>query len=351
MTLKRALAAAAAMGACAAFAQSSVSITGIVDVGFSHGSGSIADVNQVTSGNNSTSRLILRGQEDLGSGLRAGFWLEGQFAADSGVGAASNTNNQTNGAIGGQGFTFNRRSSVSLVGNWGEVRLGRDAAAHFYDRWEADPFIGIGAGATQAFVSSLAGPVSVRVSNAVSYFLPDKLGGFFGQAQYYMGENASNAANGDDGTGVSLRLGWAFPSWKVSMHHARTDYLTGDITTSGIAAGYSTAAFRVMGGAYRDDVSAPGNVTGKGFTLGLIVPIGASEVKAAVSKYKTDAGAQPATQKLALGYIYNFSKRTAAYTTYARVRNSGGAARAIAGSLTAANHGSSGVDVGIRHAF
>lgn len=351
MTLKSALVAAAVSGACGAFAQSSVTITGMVDVGFSHGSGSIADVNQVTSGNNSTSRLIFRGQEDLGSGLRAGFWLEGQFAADSGVGAASNTNNQTTGVIGGQGLTFNRRSSVSLAGNWGEVRLGRDAAAHFYDRWEADPFIGIGAGATQAFVSSLAGPVSVRVSNAVSYFLPDKLDGFFGQAQYYMGENASNAANRDDGTGVSLRLGWASPSWKVSVHHARTDYLTGDITTSGIAAAYGTAALRVMGGLYRDDVSAPGSITGKGFTLGLIVPFGASDMKAAVSKYKTDAGTHPETQKFALGYVYNFSKRTAGYSTYARVRNSGGATRAINGSLTAANHGSGGFDVGIRHAF
>lgn len=351
MTSKKTLVAVAAFATCTAFAQSSVTLTGVVDAGFSRGSGSVGNANQLTSGNNSTSRLIIRGQEDLGGKLRAGFWLEGQFAADSGIGAATNSNNQTSGLGVAGGLTFNRRASVSLAGNWGEVRLGRDAAAHFYDRWESDPFFAVGAGATQAFVSSLAGPVGVRVSNAISYLLPETLGGFFGQAQYYMGENPSNAANKNDGSGVSLRFGWASQAWKVAAHHARTDYVTGNITTSGIGGAYNAGSFKVMGGLFRDDVAQPANTTGKGFTLGVLVPVGASEFKAAVSKYKVDAGAQPETQKVSLGYVYNFSKRTAAYTTYARLRNGGGATRAINGSLTAANHGSSGFDVGIRHAF
>jgi predicted porin len=351
MAFNKTLVAASTLVACGAFAQSSVTINGFVDAGVSHGSGSVANTNQVTSGNNSTSRLIIRGQEDLGGSLHAGFWLEGQFATDSGIGAASNTNNQTSGLGTAGGLTFNRRASVSIADNWGEIRLGRDAAAHFYDRWESDPFIAIGAGATQAFVSSLAGLVGVRVSNAVSYFLPDSLGGWFGQAQYYLGENPSNAANAHDGTGVSLRLGWASQAWKVSVHHARTDYTTGDIATSGIAAAYSAAAFRLMGGLFRDHVGRPGNTTGNGFTLGVIVPIGASDFKAAISKYRVDTGAQPETRKLALGYVYNFSKRTAAYGTYARVSNSGGATRAINGAVTGANQGSSGFDIGIRHTF
>lgn len=46
---------------------------------------------------------------------------------DDGRGAATNTNNQgTGGAVagigGGQGLTFNRRSTVSLAGGFGEVR-------------------------------------------------------------------------------------------------------------------------------------------------------------------------------------------------------------------------------------
>jgi hypothetical protein len=58
-----------------------------------------------------TSRLGLRGTEDLGGGLKAGFWLEGEIFGDDGNAS---------------GFNFKRRSTVSLSGNFGEVRLGRD---------------------------------------------------------------------------------------------------------------------------------------------------------------------------------------------------------------------------------
>ena len=348
------LAVAAALAAGGALAQSSVTISGVVDVGVSHGSGSVADSTQVTNGNNSTSRLILRGQEDLGGNLAASFWLESQFNADSGAGATTNQNNQTTGtgpAAGGQGLTFNRRASVALSGQWGEVRLGRDAAAHFYDRYETDPFIAIGAGATQAFVGSIGGPVSVRVSNAVSYFLPAGLGGAFGQVQYYLGENPSNAANRKDGTGLGVRLGYASKALKVSVHHASTHYVAGDISTYGLAASYDMTAVRLMGGLFRDRVAAPGNNTGKGYTLGAVVPVGSGDFKIALSRYGTSAGLQPETTKLAVGYVHNLSKRTALYTTYARVRNSGGATRALNGAVTAPNAGSSGFDVGIRHFF
>lgn len=352
---RKTLMAFAAMAAGGALAQSSVTISGVVDVGVSHGSGSIADNTLVTNGNNSTSRLILRGQEDLGGKLAASFWLESQFNADSGAGATTNLNNQTTGtgpaAAGGQGLTFNRRATVALSGPLGEVRLGRDAAAHFYDRYESDPFIAIGAGATQAFVGSIGGPVSVRVANAVSYFLPSGLGGAFGQVQYYLGENASNAANRKDGTGLSVRLGYASKALKVSVNHASTHYVAGDISTYGLAASYDMTVVRLMGGLFRDRVAAPGNNTGKGYTLGAVVPVGSGDFKIALSRYGTSAGLQPETAKLALGYVHNLSKRTALYATYARVRNSGGATRAINGAVTAPNASSSGFDAGIRHFF
>ena len=46
---------------------------------------------------------------------------------DNGTGAASNLNNAPNSGAtptGTQGLTFNRRSTVSLAGSWGELRLG-----------------------------------------------------------------------------------------------------------------------------------------------------------------------------------------------------------------------------------
>lgn len=265
MNFKQTLAAGAAALAGGAMAQSAVNISGIVDAGYSRGNGSIASANQLTSGNISTSRLIISGQEDLGGGLAAGFWLESQFNTANGSGAATNTNNQSTGATAVGGLTFNRRASVSLLGNWGEIRLGRNAAAHFYDRWESDPFIAIGVGATQAFVSSLAGITGVRVSNAVSYFLPGDLGGAFGQVQYFFGQNPSNAANPHDGTGYALRAGWASGPIRVSVHRARTTYLaTGDITTTGAAASYAMPKVKLLAGVFQDEVAAPANNTGRG---------------------------------------------------------------------------------------
>ena len=92
--MKKSLLALAAMGAFAgaAQAQSSVTVYGVLDVGYinqkSDGTGTTA----TTTASNSfigtsaetTSRLGFRGTEDLGSGLKANFVLESEFLADNG---------------------------------------------------------------------------------------------------------------------------------------------------------------------------------------------------------------------------------------------------------------------------
>ena len=122
-----ALAALATVGAVSA--QSSVMMFGTVDVGYGHGSGSISSKNQVISAGAGSSRIGFSGVEDLGGGMFAAFWYEAGVTADSGVGQATNANNQTAGAAaanGIQGLTMNRRSTVSVGGRWGELRLGRN---------------------------------------------------------------------------------------------------------------------------------------------------------------------------------------------------------------------------------
>ncbi len=163
--MKKSLIALAALAtvATAAQAQSSVTIYGVVDVGY----GSIDHVANVAgnadkrvsglqNGGLSTSRLGFRGVEDLGGGLKAGFTLESEFLADTG----------------GQTSTpealFARESSVFLEGSAGKVRLGRfnslsyDLAARF------DPMgannIGGAIGTSQYGY--------VRLENSVEYTTP-----------------------------------------------------------------------------------------------------------------------------------------------------------------------------------
>jgi predicted porin len=75
------------------------------------------------------------------------------------------------------------------------------------------------------------------------------------------------------------------------------------------------------------------------------------EILASYSRYETTAAGNPEGKKLAIGYVHKLSKRTALYTTWARLKNSGGAATALNGSVTGPNTSSSGLDIGVRHSF
>lgn len=336
-------------------AQSSVTLFGIADAAIQHGRGSNADRTQLGSGGYNASRLGFRGQEDLGGGLSAGFWLESGYSVDNGTGTAGNSNNQTSGIVNNGSLSFSRRSTVSLAGPWGEVRLGRDFSAQYLNRVTYDPFGNNGVGASQAFVSALAGPTT-RVSNSVTYFLPTNATGIYGQAQVYRGENLSTAgAIRDDGNGVGIRLGWKSGPFDIAVAQAKTKYAStadaGDITSSNAGARYDIGNFSLMGAYFRDEVDTLAGITGRGAQAAGVWRVGVGEVKAMYSTYKTSIAARPETKKLTLGYVHNLSKRTALYGTYAHVRNRGGASVALNGALTAANQSSSGFDLGMRHSF
>jgi predicted porin len=341
---------------------SSVTLFGVVDVAYAYGDGSLGHVQRLVSGANTSSRLGFRAFEDLGGGLAAGAWLEAGVNADSGTGTASNTNNQSSGApssLGGaQGILFNRRSTVSLISaDWGELRLGRDYTATFRNRDQTDPFGTNGVGASQVDAGSIVGVTSTRASNMVGYFLPAaRLGGFFGEVQYYMGENASNTPNSDDGSGWQARLGWRNGPFGIALAGASTKYqqtaTTGDVDVWNIGGHFEFGFGRVTAGYFEDKIKQQfSTLKATGYIVGLVVPIGATDLKIAYSSYGTDAAGDPTTRKLAVGGVYNLSKRTAAYATYAHVDNRGPAAVGLNGSSTAAGKSSDGLDLGLKHSF
>lgn len=357
--MKKTLIAMAGLAALAAstatMAQSSVTLFGVVDATFAYGKGSTAKRTQLSSGGYNTSRIGFRGTEDLGGGLAASFWLEAGMNNDNGSSPATNTNNQNTAtsSTGGGGLNFGRRSTVSLSGSLGELRLGRDYTPQFWNLVVFDPFGVVGVGNTLTFSQSLGGPTNTRASNSIGYFLPSNLGGFYGQFQYYMGENLSNTANKKDGTGAGLRLGYAKGPVNAAIAASSTDYLPGSIKSWNIGGSYDLGVAQMIGQYSQDKVDAAADATGKGWLLGALVPMGAGQIRLAYSIYKVDnaAGADPRSNKMSLGYVHNLSKRTALYTTFARVSNKGGAAVALNGSVTAANSNSTGFDVGLRHSF
>lgn len=361
--------------ATSAQAQSSLTIFGVVDLAVSRGIGSLSTRSAVNgTGANLPSRIGFRGVEDLGGGLSASFWLEAGFGADEGTGALTSPNNQlpaTAGNPGTQGLTFNRRSTVSLSGSLGEIRLGRDFTPTFWNH-ALDPFILVGVGSAVEYANGLrvngatAGTLA-RASNSVGYFLPANiLGGLYGQAMYAMGENQSNAVNPDDGRYVGARIGYQFAKGSVAIAHGRTTLRPtastgGDYTDSNIGASYDfgVAQLRAIYDVQRQEQAAGiGRATrdSKGFMLALVVPVGATQIKATVGQSrKSDPGTAAVhgnkTQHFAVGVVQNLSKRTVVYATVGKARNSGGANFSLAGSTTAVNQSSSGFDVGLRHSF
>lgn len=364
--MKKTLVALAVMAAAgAASAQSSVTLFGIVDAALTVGRGDAGDNIGLTTNGYNSSRLGFRGVEDLGGGLQASFWLEVGFDSDTGQGAATNINNLATGtsatplATGTQGLTFNRRSTVSLSGGFGEVRLGRDYNPLFWNNTTFDPFGTNGVGTTVSYTGyqGTFGPTAVRASNSIGYFLPRNLGGLYGQAMYHFGEQGSAAgATEDDGTGYGVRLGYAAGPFDVALAYGFTEFAAGDRSGYNIAGSWNFGLAKLMAQYNANEVDVAGGAEQEGWLIGASAPIGAGEIRASYSQTELDTAANPRGRKLALGYVHNLSKRTAVYTTIARVRNDGGASfnvnptTGVAG-ISGVNGSSTGFDLGVRHQF
>lgn len=206
-------------------AQTSVTMGGGVDNAFARGTGSIANRNSIVSNAGGASKLWFTGREDLGGGHSANFWLDAAVNTDDGSGKSTSTNNQSSGLTTTGGLTFNRRSTVGLAGPWGEINLGRDHSAQYKGRYEIDPSGNNGVFTVQTQAGAISGPTGVRVSNFIGYALPANAGGFYGIAQYYLGENASNAgATAGDGHGAAARLGYVSGPLDVQAATAFTHF-------------------------------------------------------------------------------------------------------------------------------
>ncbi len=335
--MKKSLIALAVLAASGtAMAQSSVTMFGIVDVGVTHVSATQSATGLSQSGN-SSSRLGFRGVEDLGGGLKAGFWLEGAVKPDDGTGAG--------GGNAGPGFAFMRRSTVSMMGNFGEVRLGRELTAGYVRTSSYDPFGQVGLAAVQ-------GLATARVSNGISYHTPGNLGGFGAMAHYGFGEQTSNSL----GRYVGLNAG--YNNGPLSVGFA-VDKLNGatvaapDRKTWSLGASYDLGMVKP---AFLYSNNKLGAAKDNQLMLAVTAPVGPGSLLASYTRYDVKNSSND-SQALAVGYVYSLSKRTAVYGTLAHMKNKNGATKNLnatgdIGTVTVApGEGVTGYQVGIRHAF
>lgn len=308
---------------------------GTVDVGIARLSGEQGSRTGIAHSGSNVSRFGIRGIEDLGGGLSAGFWFEAGVRPDTGELT---------------GTSFNRRATVSLLGRWGELRLGRDDSATFLSTLLFDPFLTNGVGGTNAFVMNGA---PIQISNAVSYLLPTGLGGVYGQVQLAPGEDAQDPLPAT-GRYAGLRLGY------------RKGPVNGAVSAANIDAVGDAAAVQIRNAALSWDfgLARPlllwasekrATVEIRALQLGVKVPLGPGEIRASAGRYETD-GPGGDWRKYAIGYAWDLSRRTQLYATYARLNNRAGSARAIAvqgmpAITNADGGGANGYQIGLRHFF
>ena len=319
----------------AASAQSSVTLFGGLDVNLRYTKASGQSLKTLGTDGIYSSRWGVRGVEDLGGGLKAGFWLESAINPDAGTSNAARY--------------WHRRSSISLMGDFGEVRLGRYLTNQFTGFADFDPFGTNGVGDISKLFHALGSgqTSSTRADNIVGYFLPGNLGGLYGSVEVAAGENAVGNKY------VGGRLGYAEGPLNVSVAYAATDAQPSDYKRLTLAGSYDLGVAKLVG-TYSSNKYTARKLTL--INLGAFVPVGgAGTFKVSLTNGNANTAAEAITgdvKQVAVGYIHDLSKRSSLYGTYSHVSNSGKANIAVSGSPTVkAGDASSGFEVGIKHTF
>jgi len=376
--------AVAGLASTAAFAQTNVTIYGLVDYGYSYrfdGRDVFAATNlpnhprpnsasQLNGGQANGNRLGFKGTEDLGNGLKAVFLLEQGFNLDTG----------TQG--GGDNQMFNRQAYAGLSGNFGTVIGGRLYTPHYTFVSGLDPF-GAGTMGSYRNVFSPAGSTNIgntayaslmdplRVDNAVAYVSPS-FGGFTLTGAF------SNNASGADSTSNSAS--------NNTVYAILGQYQNGAINVGAnyhyIAAGSDLNRAALLknvqnfdfGGSYdfkvakvmalysynNADFNLGGNQTINNYMVGVTAPFGKWTGKASYI-YSDGNSLVGDGQQLAVGVDYNFSKRTKIYSAYSWIDNSGNRLNGVGDATASGSYGAGngyaagvwqqGVQVGLNHQF
>ena len=338
--MKKSILALSLLGAFsgAAFAQSSVTIYGIADVGVQGTSAGLGKTAKVTSGQEAGSRLGFKGTEDLGGGLKANFVLEQGVLIDTGASDQG-------------GRTFGRTTLVGLSGDFGSVNLGRDKTTtlKFFDKH--DPFAsalinnGSGTRALYFVAGKTAQDTTGRVSNAIFYNTPD-LSGFTANVSYGAGEvTADNSAN----RSVGLTAGYKVDALEVGYNYAKDNVVGNAISANTVAASYDFGVAKpvFIFQKQKDDKGLDRKI----YTLAVAAPVTATgKVLAGFTKLSDSATAKDVKQ-FSVGYIHGLSKRTDLYAAYAYAKQDANAS--ILSDLFAGAKGSKvhELTAGVQHRF
>lgn len=364
--MKKTLIALAVLGAASsvAYAQSNVTIYGVVDTGYVKKTGQDTVMDE-----NLNNRIGFKGVEDLGDGLKATFQLEKRF-------------NLGDGRM--KGTEWEGASNVGLKhDDWGWVRLGRVNGIATENIRKFDPFYQYGIG---GMIDSTQR--SVRMSNTLRYDSPN-WSGFDFQASYTLGRNMNDKSRevddeyvvedgtrgghstGMDNDGYALGLNYKYGGfaatanyqmvadsnrstmWNVGLSYAwdtvkvealyqntrdkgLNDVYGGEINKPAVYAWYDSSLKEQQALLGVEWKVGPGRLNASAQWLGV-------EGKGDYSWLDEDAW------KVAVGYTYNLSKRTSLYGIVSYADWGDEAVGDLVDGIS--QDSTTGVQIGITHKF
>lgn len=285
-------------------AQSSIRISGLVDVGAYRDFDKSKKVGTIQRSN-----LAFSGSEDLGDGLSATFQLSHRFDADTGRPEGD----------GAKPF-WQGESTVGLKGGWGALRAGRALDAVWANDWTYDPWGNFNRVASPAWqywhfnyssdrTSNNGGPEYGRLANGLFYDSPS-VGGFSAHLSGSFEKGTGPGAGTGRNSGVSLN----YAGGPVSLMLANSRNSSGDTVTF-VGARYTRGAWSVMGAYDKSRFKAATRSDATVYTLGATYKLGLVELKAGYGRLDVDG---ERAQFLGLGADYSLSKRTTAYVSLGR---------------------------------
>lgn len=357
--MKKMLVALLCIASVKAYAQTSVSVYGIADMGLeylSNAGGTSAnshDLVRMSSGNLSGSRLGFRGTEDLGGGNSALLLLEQGFELDTGV-------------LSQGGRMFGRQAFVGIQGAYGSFLLGRQQNTLYDMMIKYDPMILGTRYSSLAHDPTLAG----RADNTIKY--TGKFGPLTASAFYSFGRDAiatfNNATFAGEvpgnpkvsrniGGGVNYEAGPLGIALVYDQYQGNTVALQ-DLSARRLAFGASYVAgpFKTFL-AYRrlrDDITANRRQTRSDLYWAGVTYQATPALSLTAAAYKTNfEGTSADPSSYVLQALYGMSKRTELYANLGLARNKDGSNFGINGfgSTIVAGENQTGLVIGMRHRF
>ena len=337
----------------AACAQSSVTVSGVIDTGLSYatntGNGTQSTVG-VTNSILGVSNIGFRGTEDLGGGLKAVFNLQAGF-------------NPGNGSQSASGQLFSRNSLVGLESNAGAVTVGKQW--NFNDDWLVGNVFKGGYNAGSIFKFAEFDAVSEIYNNTVKYVSPE-VGGAQAGFLYGFGEVAGSARTGQVyNAALKYNQGPLFAALSYD-HEQSSSTLGNDLKLTTLGASYTVGAFKArLGGAY-SNISGPGSFqsitsqpASKAYALeaGVDYTFIPAFTGSADVLYRKNTTLANNTQVFRLLGIYSLSKRTSLIANLAYLRNGNGATESLVSTNSTAvgggyaNEHQLALALGVRHTF